>query len=609
MVTYTIFGAGPSGLYTAYRLLTGQMKNGQTFNAENDKVVLYEWGDYQFPGIEGTRQPSGRICTHYYNNDRNQSYVEVGGMRYVDYNCDTKEGHRLVSHMVDIMGCQTEDFYTTENPLYFLRAHHFYSSDFNKKGFTAPYFAEEINSKPPEDIISEVSESIYGNENIATRGSQCQFYKTGTLPVNLQSTVYQPGQNAGNIGYWNIFYDQAGNEGFRYAADGNGYSSNVINWNAANAAVYNGEFAPGGSYKTLKNGYSELFSRIFEECQNSGDDFKYYPKKRLHSIWSDADGTAKFQIAEAQNPDKPAGDALSSDYVFLCLPPNAIKAVADATRYADMGDRDDFLNHENVTNYLESVIEQPSYKIAMFFDRQWWNEISTQGPDAGYPPDLTNECAPGQTEHVYGPTITDLPLRQIYYFGNNSPSPLPDQQAVYGILASYDDMRFTKFWQELEVPIDERRSKALSRSLQPMEEVSTAPELLEKMVLLELSKVHYGKADGPIPPPLETVFMNWGLNPFGAGYHAWSAHYDITDVMQKIRFPTVMAGGNEDNANVFIAGSAFSNDQAWVEGAFATVESILSDKLNMREIDGGHTDENRLICNCGLKKTQVSSAL
>lgn len=41
-----------------------------------------------------------------------------------------------------------------------------------------------------------------------------------------------------------------------------------------------------------------------------------------------------------------------------------------------------------------------------------------------------------------------------------------------------------------------------------------------------------------------------GLNPFGAGYHAWAEHYDICDVMQQIRMPGRMAG--IDNSNVFI---------------------------------------------------------
>ncbi|MBC8113644.1 MAG: hypothetical protein H7062_04660, partial [Candidatus Saccharimonas sp.] len=42
MTTYSIFGAGPSGLYTAWRLVTsGKAKSGDT-------VALYDWGHYDF---------------------------------------------------------------------------------------------------------------------------------------------------------------------------------------------------------------------------------------------------------------------------------------------------------------------------------------------------------------------------------------------------------------------------------------------------------------------------------------------------------------------------------------------------------------------------------
>lgn len=34
-------------------------------------------------------------------------------------------------------------------------------------------------------------------------------------------------------------YDQLGGEGFNYVADGDGYTSNVINWNAADALQAN----------------------------------------------------------------------------------------------------------------------------------------------------------------------------------------------------------------------------------------------------------------------------------------------------------------------------------------------------------------------------------
>ena len=67
-----------------------------------------------------------------------------------------------------------------------------------------------------------------------------------------------------DIGYWNLMFDQLGPEGFAYTADGNGYTSNIINWNAADAIQANNEFTPGAEYHTLTTGYSSVFNALFE---------------------------------------------------------------------------------------------------------------------------------------------------------------------------------------------------------------------------------------------------------------------------------------------------------------------------------------------------------
>ena len=75
---------------------------------------------------------------------------------------------------------------------------------------------------------------------------------------------------------------------------------------------------------------------------------------------------------------------------------------------------------------------------------------------------------------------------------------------------------------------------------------------------------------------------DWSLPPFNAGYHAWAAHYDIADVQQKIRKPSQLIKGAD--ADIFIVGEAYSNDQAWVEGAYCTAESVLNDFFDIEPI-------------------------
>ena len=586
MSVYTIFGAGPAGLYTAWRLV----QSGKA--VAGDTIELIEWGDYAFAdGDGGTRLPAGRICSKHYNNDAGNSYIEVGGMRYIEWNPQKQEGHQLVTKTISLLGLNSDavPFLTTDNPLFYLRGLNFYQNDLVGEGgdVTAPYNTPGNNEYPADRMFSNISALMTDGNNVATRAEQCAYYASGRLSGNTNSFVYSSGDVVSNIGYWNFFYDQAGNEGYRYAADAGGYSSNVINWNAANAAVYNGEFAPGGAFKTLKTGYSQLFVQLYQQAEQAaeaaGIGFTLTPNTRLHSIWME-NGAITYNTATAANPFAASSGPQTTDYAFLAMPPNSIDLVASATRYLDMSGKSDFLNDVKVQNYVESVIEQPSYKVAMFFDSPWWE-------NALYPPKLVS--LQGST-NIFGPTITDLPLRQIYYFGNNAPS--GGGSPVYGLLASYDDMQFTRFWQEMELPLGTRRETPLSQNYQPLTGAGTAPQSMVQMLLLELAKVHYNdpNAAQSIPLPLETVFMDWSLNPFGAGYHAWAAHYDIVDVMQSIRRPVILAGGGA--GNVFIVGSAFSNDQAWVEGAFCTAESVLTEFLGIQTI--ADTSNYPLICDC-----------
>lgn len=603
--TYAIFGAGPAGLYTAWRLLTGGKA------AAGDTITLHEWGTYDFEGDGLHRQPAGRICSHHIatisgeGQDLSASYIEIGGMRFSEWDLKQYEtgkdgqptdtpspGHRLVTKTIWDLGLHGEvvDFLTTTNPLFFLRGEHFYQNQLGTgtPPVKAPYDTPGNNEAPASTLYSNISNLITGGADLKTRSDQCHYYATGKLPDSFNSFVYDPGNIASNIGYWNVFYDQAGNEGFNYAADGGGYNSNVINWNAADAAFYNGEFTPGDKFKTIAGGYSRLFVALFRAAQEKaaaqGVTLELKQGTRLHSIWMQ-DGAVTYRLATARDPYTADPAALTVDFAFLAMPPESVELIAQATRYTGApSGGSDFLNAPNVANYLDAVIRQSSYKVAMFFDRPWWQ-------DTKYPPDLVS--TDGERCDVFGPTITDLPLRQIYYFGNNA---LPDYQGprVYGILASYDDERFVDFWRQLELSVDDRRQVADYRNLQPLEGGMAAPPEMERMLRLQLAKVHYGDPDAAnlIPRSTGTVFMDWGRKPFGAGYHAWAAHYDICDVMQRLRAPADLAG--ESGARVYLIGSAFSNDQAWVEGAFCTAESVLVDYLHMEPLID--TSVYKLIC-------------
>lgn len=648
--TYSIFGAGAAGLYTAWRLLQGKAtKAGQSKQLrKGDILELYDWGRYDFSKRHrGTRAAGARICTWHYRNDPGQSYVELGGMRYSFWNQhpgkDAPEpngglapGHRVVTKTIELLGLDkySVPFNVTGDQLFYLRSRNFYLNDITSNN-PAPYAANNFGaSTTPDQGFNTVQDLATTKPwDKFTRRDWCKFYQDGEITAELpSSSVFQKGDHLKDIGYWNLLYDQLGQEGFEYAADGNGYSSNVINTHAGVSFNINNEFTPGSQYRTLSIGYSGMFNALFDEIEKlakaKGIEFRYHPDTRLHSIlWKD--GKAVFTYADRSDPNIAAGTR-EADAAWMAMPRAAIDLVAQATRFREPPKGAvDVLNHDKVSLYLEATIMQPSYKVGMFFDSPWWapdvdNPPAYPAKIIGYtitPEDIatlkkqkfpanalkamatlvdvpytsvadmvaaieniteqplgiaqTKALAAATRNDTIGPSVSNSPIRMVVYFGDNAPQ--AQKKPVYGILASYDDEDNTAFWRELELGPNRNRTIPWSQDTQPLDGPRTVPPRMVKMLRKMLAELHFGpNADySAVPEPLDSAYMDWSLPPFNAGYHEWAPHYDIGDVQRKIRKPSLLSGGAD--ADIFIVGEAYSNDQAWVEGAYCTAESVLND--------------------------------
>ena len=484
--------------------------------------------------------------------------------------------------------------------------------------------------------------AVTANSGPQTRREWCKFYNEGKITVTLSdNSVFQKDDLLKDIGYWNLLYDQLGEEGYEYAADGNGYSSNVINTSSAVSFNMNNEFAPGTQYRTLSIGYSGMFNVLFEQieqmCAEKGVEFRYYPDTRLHSIvWKN--NKAAFTYASRAEPNAPAG-ARESDAAWMAMPRAAIDLVAQATRFRkpEAGEND-VLNHEQVSLYLESAIMQPSYKVGMFFEYPWWSPEYSANP-APYPaqiigytltPDVvaalkkdgfpasaieamnqllykpyeslsslvadienidnerltvlqTKQLDKAARNDTIGPSVSSSPIRMVVYFGNNAAD--QNQTPVYGILASYDDEDNTDFWKQLELEPNQDRKIPSSADTQPIDGPRKVPARMVKMLRKMLGDLHFGPNANyllNVPEPIDAAYVDWSLPPFNAGYHEWAPHFDIVDVQQKIRKPSLLTPNPE--ANIFIVGETYSNDQAWVEGAYCTAESVLNDFFDVTPI-------------------------
>ena len=218
-------------------------------------------------------------------------------------------------------------------------------------------------------------------------------------------------------------------------------------------------------------------------------------------------------------------------------------------RSLELLDQENFffnINENTEFNHnIKSVIKEPAYKILMGFDRAWWKDL---GIDSGH-------------------SITDLPMRQCYYFGTD------EANGHSMLLGSYGDMSTTSFWKALsddKVLFSVRPTKSASLTeLEALNDVRATKMMVDE-VMNELRELH----GIDIPDPYVTWFKDWGDDPFGAGYHAWKAGYAINEVMPYMRQPMA-------SDSIHIVGEAYSDQQGWVEGAFCEAEKMLEEHFGL----------------------------
>src|SRR5687767_14226416 len=159
---YSIFGAGAAGLYTAWRLLQGKPADGKPSRqpVAGDVLELHDWGRYDFSKEHsGTRSPGARVCTWFYKNDPENSYLELGGMRYSHWDSkqqdtahSTTPGHRLVTTVIEKLGLDRYSipFNVTNNQLFYLRSQNFYLNGITSHT-PAPYAVEDFGAAATPD--------------------------------------------------------------------------------------------------------------------------------------------------------------------------------------------------------------------------------------------------------------------------------------------------------------------------------------------------------------------------------------------------------------------------------------------------------------------------
>ena len=513
-VDIAVVGAGVAGAYSAWRLK-------QQFPKK--KVVLYEYSNRVGGRLYSLTLP-GMPHVH----------AEVGGMRFIP------KTQAFVTDLIAHLELATRPFPmgAPDDPggfdnFGYLRRRQMRIRDFSDPD-KVPYLMNPTEQgMTPDQLQKYVMESLVPN---ASELTQDQWNEVEVLN----------GQKLYGLGFWNLLYEVLSSEAYQFMDDAGGYYTNVANTNAVlSLPVF--EFGPDVVYETLVDGYEALPRAL-------GDAFvQVRGELRLnHRLDSMARHRGKYALKFVRTTT--AADGTTTDEknspvskvfakkVVLAMPRRSLELV-----------RWEPFQRPDVSELITAVISQAAFKLFLAYPYPWW---STLGLAAGR-------------------SITDMPLRQTFYFGTEGAQPGADPDNMNSLMmVSYNDLGSVPFWKALEQgdPFRGHPNPFVKKGKEVKPHEFNVTSQMVDAAQAQVRELHGVKF---VPEPYSAVYHDWSEDPYGAGWHAWKAGYRFWDLMPKVRQPV----SGED---VFICGEAYSINQGWVEGALQTADLVLQEHFGMK---------------------------
>lgn len=342
-----------------------------------------------------------------------------------------------------------------------------------------------------------------------------------------------------DVGFWNYLATILSAEGFSYVQDTMGHDFPVENFNALDMLEwFFTDFAPGTTNTTLAGGYDQLPIAIATRFEAAGGQLAL--DTEVVRITRSADGTFCLALRD--------GGEVRARTVILALPRRAIELISPGSVVLDT---------TSMRALLATVVPIPVMKLFLAYDRPWWT-------DAG-------------VAEVWGHSVSTLPLRTTYYFGEEASAPGGDPTNHNSLLmASYTDSLQLSYWEGL------RRGPAFAQRANPATDTTPgspawheqdATAAMVAAATDQLGMLHQ-LDPSEVPAPYAAAFKDWGDDPYGGAMHAWAIGADSDAAMARALQP-------DPDVPLYVCGEAFSRFQGWVEGAFDTAETVLQQRLGL----------------------------
>jgi monoamine oxidase len=523
-----VVGGGVSGSYCAWRL--------QTEVGSKERIGLFEYSN----------RIGGRLFTIRMPGLPNVK-AEVGGMRFI------KDAHPVVTSIIDHLKLATAPFpMGSPDPktgancnLFYLRGEHlrlWELADPEKVPYRLGWPERGLG---PTQLQVQVMNNIYPN--------------FGNLSLCDQMKIQVFGQPLYKFGFWNLLYRVLSNEGYQFMKDAGGYDANVANACAVTQLPAT-EYGDNTVFLTLRDGYDMLpitLARRFQEMpgvltaeervkmdhrlariEMGGGDYPYI----LH-FEPTVTERYKTRVKTSLSDDSRETITVRAKNVILAMPRRSLELI-----------KGEFFHDHWLREHIPSVLIQSAFKLFLAYERPWWRTLGL----------------------VSGRSVTDLPIRQIYYFGTETEQ--PDGKPWFNslLMASYNDIGTVPFWKGIEKG-DAYAGWPPSCGADSGSSIQTGElPATDQMVRTAHKQVEEVHGIPEIPLPYAAVYHSWDEDPYGGGWHEWKAGYRLDEIMCRMRKPV-------EKHDIYIVGEAYSYNQGWVEGALDTAESTLQDFFGLKQ--------------------------
>jgi hypothetical protein len=335
------------------------------------------------------------------------------------------------------------------------------------------------------------------------------------------------------LGFWNVLARILSPDAYSFVRDTSGYDCLVSNWSAADAIPFIlADFGQGVTYYRFPGGYLQLPLRLRSEFEKAGGTVTMGAWLRSFDTATLSDGSDGVQLRFAD------GSTVFARHLVLAMPRRSLELLEPTGAVLDP-------RYTDVRALIESVEPIPLFKIFLCYEYPWWKALNVS----------------------IGRSITDMPIRQCYYWGVEPRTPTMDGNSC--LLASYDDDLSVTFWAGL-------RGKTESTPLwRPAEHVAggdgddwkryLAPKAMVEEAHRQVVQMH-GMSYAPMP--YAAAYRDWAEDPYGGGVNFWRIHAKSWEVLPAIINP-------RPGIPVYICGEAYSHEQGWVEGSLQTAELML----------------------------------